>query len=131
MIEMWVTEYYAIYYPHDVVLQADVELQPWWKEVWEVGHDDKKDEAWWLQMQMVSELTQACTTIIFVASALYAAVNFEQYPYVGYLPNRPTISRRFMPAPGTSEYEELKAHPDKVFLRTIMSQLQTILGVLL
>nr|XP_009418148.1 PREDICTED: probable linoleate 9S-lipoxygenase 5 [Musa acuminata subsp. malaccensis] len=128
-IETWVTEYCAIYYPNDAVLQADVELQAWWKEVREVGHGDKKDEAWWPQMQTVSELTQACTTIIWVASALHAALNFGQYPYAGYLPNRPTISRRFMPAPGTPEYEELKAHPDKAFLMTITSQLQTILGV--
>ncbi|WOK93052.1 hypothetical protein Cni_G01745 [Canna indica] len=128
-IETWVAEYCAIYYPNDSVLRADVELQAWWKEVREVGHGDKKDETWWPTMQTVSELTQACTIIIWVASALHAAVNFGQYPYAGYLPNRPTISRRFMPEPGTPEYAELESDPDKVFLKTITSQLQTILGV--
>lgn len=80
-------------------------------------------------MQTLSDLTQTCTTIIWVASALHAAVNFGQYPYAGYLPNRPTLSRQFMPEAGTPEYEELKSNPDKVYLRTITAQLQTLLGV--
>jgi len=80
-------------------------------------------------MQSVSDLTQSCTTIIWVASALHAAVNFGQYPYAGYLPNRPTISRRFMPEPGSPEYDELVRNPDRAFLKTITSQFLTILGV--
>ncbi|XP_072990735.1 linoleate 9S-lipoxygenase 6-like [Typha latifolia] len=128
-IKTWVTDYCAIYYPTDAAVQADVELQAWWKEVREVGHGDKKDEPWWPKMQTVSELTHTCNTIIWVASALHAAVNFGQYPYAGYLPNRPTVSRRFMPEPGTAEYAELEKNPDKVFLSSITSQLQTILGV--
>ncbi|RRT42351.1 hypothetical protein B296_00056691 [Ensete ventricosum] len=39
------------------------------------------------------------------------------------------MSRRFMPEPGTPEYEELKKNPDKVFLKTITSQLLTVLGL--
>ncbi|XP_020104915.1 linoleate 9S-lipoxygenase 6 isoform X1 [Ananas comosus] len=126
-IETWVSDYCSIYYPSDAAVQADAELQAWWKEVREVGHGDKKDEPWWPQMQAVSELTHACTTIIWVASALHAAVNFGQYPYAGYMPNGPTISRRFMPAPGTVEYDELKTNPDKAFVRTTTGMLQTIL----
>ncbi|EAZ28259.1 hypothetical protein OsJ_12231 [Oryza sativa Japonica Group] len=128
-IEQWVTEYCAIYYPNDGVLQGDVELQAWWKEVREVGHGDLKDADWWPKMQSLPELTKACTTIIWIASALHAAVNFGQYPYAGYLPNRPTISRRPMPEPGSKEYTELDENPEKFFIRTITSQFQTILGV--
>lgn len=80
-------------------------------------------------MQTFSDLTQSCTIIIWVASALHAAVNFGQYPYAGYLPNRPTISRRFMPEPGTPEYVELERNPDLAFLKTITSQFQTLLGI--
>nr|CAD1837637.1 unnamed protein product [Ananas comosus var. bracteatus] len=126
-IETWVSDYCSIYYPSDSAVQADAELQAWWKEVREVGHGDKKDEPWWPEMQAVSELTHACTTVIWVASALHAAVNFGQYPYAGYMPNGPTISRRFMPAPGTVEYDELKTNPDKAFVRTTTGMLQTIL----
>ncbi|RWW54070.1 hypothetical protein BHE74_00039374, partial [Ensete ventricosum] len=128
-IETWVGEYCAIYYPTDDVVKADAELQAWWKEAREVGHGDKKDEPWWPAMDTTSELIETCTTIIWIGSALHAAINFGQYPYAGYLPNRPTMSRRFMPEPGTPEYEELKKNPDKVFLKTITSQLLTVLGL--
>ncbi|XP_078180774.1 putative linoleate 9S-lipoxygenase 4 [Carex rostrata] len=128
-IESWVNEYCFLYYPSDSAVKSDTELQAWWKEICEVGHGDKKDEEWWPKMQTVEELTKTCTTIIWVASALHAAVNFGQYPYAGYLPNRPTVTRKPMPEPGTDAYEELKKNPDKVFLKTISSQLQTILVI--
>nr|CAB3475077.1 unnamed protein product [Digitaria exilis] len=128
-IEQWVTEYLAIYYPNDGVLQDDVELQAWWKEVREVGHADLKDAPWWTKMETVSELTMACTTIIWTASALHAAVNFGQYPYCGYLPNSPSVSRKPMPVPNSEEYAELQSNPEKVFLRTITSQSQALVGI--
>ncbi|KAM0880331.1 hypothetical protein ACQ4PT_033647 [Festuca glaucescens] len=128
-IEQYVNEYLAIYYPDDGVLQADVELQAWWKETREVGHGDLKDAPWWPKMQSVAELAKSCTTIIWIASALHAAVNFGQYPYAGYLPNRPTVSRRRMPEPGTEEYAELGRDPERAFIHTITSQIQTIIGI--
>ncbi|XP_042491469.1 probable linoleate 9S-lipoxygenase 5 [Macadamia integrifolia] len=128
-IEAWVHDYCSFYYPKDEILQSDSELQSWWAELRDVGHGDKKDEPWWPKMQTLDELTQTCTTIIWIASALHAAVNFGQYPYAGYLPNRPTLSRRFMPEPGSPEYNELESDPDTVFLKTITSQLQTLLGI--
>lgn len=128
-IEKWVTEYCVIYYPNNDDVQGDVELQEWWKEVREVGHGDLKDADWWPKMETVAELTKACTTIIWIASALHAAVNFGQYSYAGYLPNRPTVSRRPMPELGSKEYAELEENPEKFFIRTITSQFQTILGI--
>ncbi|OIS96210.1 PREDICTED: linoleate 9S-lipoxygenase 6 [Nicotiana attenuata] len=128
-IKSWVTEYCSFYYKSDDSILKDNELQAWWKELREEGHGDLKDEPWWPKMENCQELIDSCTIIIWTASALHAAVNFGQYPYAGYLPNRPTVSRRFMPEPGTSEYELLKTNPDKAFLRTITAQLQTLLGV--
>lgn len=128
-IKTWVEEYCFFSYMTDDIVQKDVELQAWWKELREVGHGDKKDEPWWPTMQTRKDLTETCTTVIWIASALHAAVNFGQYPYAGYLPNRPTVSRRFMPEEGTPEYEELMTNPDMAFLKTITAQEQTILGV--
>lgn len=128
-IETWVSEYCSFYYPTDDLIQGDNELQSWWHEVCNVGHGDRKDEPWWPEMQTRAELVQSCTIVIWVASALHAAVNFGQYPYAGYLPNRPTVSRRFMPEPGTPEYAELEKNPEVAFLKTITAQLQTLLGV--
>ncbi|KAK9083902.1 hypothetical protein Scep_030373 [Stephania cephalantha] len=130
-IQTWVHEYCSFYYSNDEMVKNDTELQSWWTELREVGHGDKKDDPWWPKMQTLEELTQTCTTIIWVASALHAAVNFGQYPYAGFLPNRPTISRRFMPEPGTPEYAELESNPEKAFLKTITSQLPTLLGITL
>ncbi|KAL6637663.1 hypothetical protein ACP70R_025235 [Stipagrostis hirtigluma subsp. patula] len=131
-IERWVKEYLDIYYPNDSDLCRDEELQAWWKEVREVAHGDLKDRPWWPKMDTVQELAKTCTTIIWVASALHAAVNFGQYPYAGYLPNRPTVSRRPMPEPGSEEYEQLERggnEADMVLIHTITSQFYAILGV--
>ncbi|KAL8105120.1 linoleate 9S-lipoxygenase 5-like isoform X2 [Apium graveolens] len=128
-IETWVKDYCSFYYLTDESVQADTEIQSWWSELRNVGHGDKKDETWWPEMKTREELVLSCTIIIWIASALHAAVNFGQYPYAGFLPNRPTVSRHLMPEPGTPEYRELEEHPESAFLKTITSQLPTLLGV--
>ena len=67
----------------------------------------------------MEELEKELTTIIWVALALHATVNFGHYPYVGYMPNWPTISRRFIPEEGSKEFSELVQNPDLFFLGTI------------
>ncbi|KAK7357486.1 hypothetical protein VNO80_16774 [Phaseolus coccineus] len=128
-IETWVTEYCNFYYTSNDMVEEDHELQNWWNEVRNEGHGDLKDRNWWSEMKTKEELIESCTIIIWLASAFHAAVNFGQYPYAGYLPNRPTVSRRFMPESGTPEYEELKSKPDLAYLKTITAQFQTLLGV--
>ncbi|XP_028780881.1 probable linoleate 9S-lipoxygenase 5 [Neltuma alba] len=128
-IKTWVRDYCSFYYKTDDTVSRDSELQSWWKEIKEVGHGDKKDAPWWPLMQTREDLIETCTIIIWTASALHAAINFGQYPYAGYNPNRPSLSRRFMPEKGTPEYDELVTNPDKVFLKTITAQFQTLLGI--
>ncbi|GMJ05484.1 Arabidopsis thaliana lipoxygenase 5 [Hibiscus trionum] len=128
-IETWVTQYCSIYYPSDEAVQKDNELQSWWEEIRNEGHGDLKDKPWWPEMSTKHDLIQACTTLIWMASALHASVNFGQYPYAGYIPNRPTVSRRFMPESDTKEYAELENNPDLAFLKTTTPQDQTMIGV--
>ncbi|KAM1130619.1 hypothetical protein ACFX19_045949 [Malus domestica] len=128
-LKTWVEDYCTFYYKTNDIIQTDAELQSWWKELVEEGHGDIKDEPWWPKMQTFEELVETCTILVWTASALHAALNFGQFSYAGYLPNRPTISRKFMPEKGTPEYEELEASPDTVFLKTITAQLQTVLGI--
>lgn len=66
-----------------------------------------------------------------MASALHAAINFGQYAFGGYMPNRPAMSRRLLPKEGTDEYKELERDPEKAFLKTVTSQWQTVLGITL
>ncbi|KAK4802714.1 hypothetical protein SAY86_000917 [Trapa natans] len=128
-IKTWVEDYCSFYYTGDEMVQEDTELQSWWSELVQKGHGDKKDEPWWPKMVSRRDLTDSCTIIIWIASALHAALNFGMYPYAGYMPNRPTMSRRLMPEEGSPEYEELKANPEKVFLKTITAELQTLIGI--
>ncbi|WJX92139.1 Lox2p [Trifolium repens] len=118
-IKSWVEEYVSFYYKSDAAVAQDFELQAFWREVVEVGHGDLKDATWWFKMQTCTELIEACTILIWIASALHAAVNFGQYPYGGYILNRPTKSRRFMPEKGSTEYDELSKNFQKVYLKTI------------
>ncbi|KAF7845018.1 putative linoleate 9S-lipoxygenase 5 [Senna tora] len=125
-IKKWVEDYCSIYYKEDYSIQKDYELQNWWKELVEVGHGDKKHEPWWPKMQTRKELIESCTIIIWIASALHAAVNFGQYSYAGFILNRPTLSRKRMPEKGTLDYYELRTNFEKAFLRTITSKEQTL-----
>ncbi|RYR39180.1 hypothetical protein Ahy_A09g044651 [Arachis hypogaea] len=128
-IKIWVEDYCSVYYKDDESIKKDAELQSWWKEIREKGHGDKKDEPWWPKMQTREELIETCAIIIWTASALHAAINFGQYPYGGYPPNRPAISSKLVPEKGTPEYDELLANPDKTYLKTFTSQFKAVLGI--
>ncbi|CAJ1950899.1 unnamed protein product [Sphenostylis stenocarpa] len=128
-IKSWVEEYVSFYYPTDVAVQQDTELQAWWKEAVEKGHADLKDKPWWPKMQTVEDLIKSCSIIIWTASALHAAVNFGQYPYGGYILNRPTLSRRFIPEPGTPEYDEMVTNYQKAYLKTITPKYETLIDL--
>lgn len=130
-IKTWVEDYCKFYYTQDDMVKNDTELQSWWKEVREEGHGDLKEKTWWPKLESVKDVIDNCTIIIWVSSALHAAVNFGQYPYGGFPPNRPTLSRRLLPEPETPEYDELKEDPQKVFLKTVTPQLQSLLSVTL
>uniref|UniRef100_K7MGJ6 Lipoxygenase domain-containing protein n=1 Tax=Glycine max TaxID=3847 RepID=K7MGJ6_SOYBN len=80
-------------------------------------------------MQTREELVEASATLIWIASALHATINFGQYPYGGLFLNRPTISRRFMPAKGSPEYDVLAKNPEKEFLKTITGKKETLIDL--
>ncbi|CAL0324070.1 unnamed protein product [Lupinus luteus] len=128
-IKTWVQDYVSLYYTSDDIIEKDSELQAWWKELVEVGHGDLKDKPWWPKMKTCKELVEVCTIVIWTASALHVAVNFGQYPYGGFILNRPTLSRRFMPEKGSAEYEELVKSPQKAYLKTITPKFQTLIDL--
>ncbi|KAL5160229.1 Seed linoleate 9S-lipoxygenase [Glycine soja] len=128
-IKTWVHEYVSLYYPTDAAVQQDTELQAWWKEAVEKGHGDLKEKPWWPKMQTTEDLIQSCSIIVWTASALHAAVNFGQYPYGGLILNRPTLARRFIPAEGTPEYDEMVKNPQKAYLRTITPKFETLIDL--
>ncbi|MCO5611431.1 hypothetical protein L7F22_065684 [Adiantum nelumboides] len=121
-IEQWVEDYVKLYYKDDKVVQADAELQRWWEEVVQVGHGDLADAEWWSKMTKVEDVIQVMSTLIWMASALHAAVNFGQYAYGGYMPNHPCMARLLIPEEGTPEYAAMLADPQKYFLNTVPAQ---------
>ncbi|KAK9993059.1 hypothetical protein SO802_022762 [Lithocarpus litseifolius] len=130
-IKTWVTDFCSIFYKDDNSVKSDIELQEWWSEIKNMGHGDKRNETWWYKMKEFSELTQALTTLIWIASALHASVNFGQYAYAGYPLNRPTLCRKFIPKEGTIEYAEFLEDPDKYYLKMLPERFEMSLAVAL
>jgi len=124
----WVQDYVSLYYSEDDEVEQDTELQAWWEEVVEKGHGDL-NRAKWPELKTSQDLVETCTTIIWIASALHAAVNFGQYPYGGYILNRPTQSRRWLPEPKSQEYDEMIKNPQEAFLKTITPKYQTVIDL--
>ena len=123
-IENWVRTYVNHYYPNSSMISNDRELQAWYSESVNVGHADLKNESWWPTLNTSEDLVSVLTTLIWIASAQHAALNFGQYPYGGYVPNRPPLMRRLIPEEGDPEYANFLADPQKYFLNAMPSLLQ-------
>ncbi|KAG2579853.1 hypothetical protein PVAP13_6NG315500 [Panicum virgatum] len=129
-IKGWVQAYVSRFYPGSGVVAGDAELQAFWADVRTVGHADKKDAPGWPALDSPGSLAHALTTIIWVASAHHAAVNFGQYDFGGYFPNRPSIARTKMPVEEPVDAGALAAfldNPDQALRECFPSQVQATL----
>ncbi|KAL7594212.1 hypothetical protein Lser_V15G29176 [Lactuca serriola] len=133
-IKQWATSYVNHYYPKTNLVESDVELTQWWDEIRTVGHGDKKDEPRWPQLKTQEDLIGIVSTIMWVGSGHHSAVNFGQYDFAGYFPNRPTIARTKMPNedPTEEEWQSFIKRPEDVLLKCFPSQIQatTVMSVL-
>uniref|UniRef100_A0A5B7BEW3 Lipoxygenase n=1 Tax=Davidia involucrata TaxID=16924 RepID=A0A5B7BEW3_DAVIN len=123
-IKDWVTDYVNFYYPIESLVESDKELEAWWTEIRTVGHGDKKDEPWWPKLKTPSDLIGILTIMIWVASGHHAAVNFGQYAFGGYFPNRPSIARTEMPTECCEKLKLFLENPEAALLTCFPSQLQ-------
>ncbi|XP_068658546.1 linoleate 13S-lipoxygenase 3-1, chloroplastic-like [Aristolochia californica] len=123
-LQNWVRTYVGTYYPTPASVQSDDELQSWYRESVEVGHADKSDAPWWPQLSEPEDLVSVLTTLIWLASAQHAALNFGQYPYGGFVPNRPPLMRRLIPEENDPEYLNFIRDPQRYFLCALPSLLQ-------
>ncbi|KAB2613081.1 linoleate 13S-lipoxygenase 3-1 [Pyrus ussuriensis x Pyrus communis] len=123
-IENWVRTYVHHYYPDSSVIRKDRELQAWYWESINVGHADLRHETWWPLLSTADDLVSILSTLIWLASAQHAALNFAQYPYGGYVPNRPPLMRRLIPEEGDPEYANFISDPQKFFLSALPSVLE-------
>lgn len=123
-IENWVRAYVNRYYSDSTLICNDRELQAWYAESINVGHADLRHKNWWPTLATPDDLTSILTTLIWLASAQHAALNFGQYPYGGYVPNRPPLMRRLIPDENDPEYVNFLADPQKYFFSSLPSLLQ-------
>ncbi|KAK1436906.1 hypothetical protein QVD17_02690 [Tagetes erecta] len=124
-IQNWVQTYVTHYYPDSSVICNDRELHAWYSESINVGHADLRTESWWPTLANAGDLITILTTIIWLASAQHAALNFGQYPYSGYIPNRPPLMRRLIPEKTDPEYLSFLEDPQNYFLSALPSLLQS------
>lgn len=119
-LKCWVSDYTSLYYKDDQSVESDREVQAWWKEIVEVGHGDKKREkAGWYKMKSVEDVKEGITTLIWIASAHHAAVNFGQYGYAGFMPNHPSTTRKLVPEKESTQYLDFLRDPEAYFLKTV------------
>ncbi|XP_050219799.1 linoleate 13S-lipoxygenase 2-1, chloroplastic-like [Mercurialis annua] len=125
-IKQWVTDYVNHYYQEASNIKSDHEVQAFWEEVRTKGHGDKKDEPWWPILNNNHALIHVLTTILWVTSGHHAAVNFGQYAFAGYFPNRPTMARTNMPTedPSEEEFDLFLRKPEYTLLKCFPSQIQ-------
>ncbi|XP_022148710.1 linoleate 13S-lipoxygenase 2-1, chloroplastic-like [Momordica charantia] len=125
-LKEWVTEYVNYYYHDSSMVTSDAELQEWWTEIRTVGHADKKDAAGWPTLNTPQDLIDIVTNIAWVASGHHAAVNFGQYAYAGYFPNRPSITKTNMPTedPNPALWKCFLEKPEHFLLDAFPSQYQ-------
>ncbi len=85
-IHEFVSSYVRLYYGCDADVQHDPEVRDWLSEV---GSLDVGKIEELRRCDTVAELIDFVAFIIFTASAQHAAVNFPQFPLMGYAPNLP------------------------------------------
>jgi lipoxygenase len=122
----WHKEYIDIFYKDDSAVQADPELNNWWTELRNVGHEDLKNAPGWPDLDSKESLAEILTTIVWICTAMHAPINFGQFDYAGWMPQHPSITRKLIPEEGSKEMKEFEADPDKYWLSMISNTICTV-----
>lgn len=100
-IEKFVGDYVRIYYADDAAVQNDTELQAF---VAELGAQEGGRLTEVPGAQTLDQLIALVTKFVYIASAGHSAVNFAQYPFMGFVPNMTGSS--FAAVPGADLPDE-------------------------
>lgn len=93
-IERFVGEYVGLYYRDADAVTDDVELLAW---ITELGAEDGARLGGIAPPETPAELTDLLTFFIFTASAQHSAINYSQWPFMGYVPSMPAAAYRPIP----------------------------------
>jgi lipoxygenase len=108
----------------DTVVATNAELQAWWADICRFGLGNRqRDLVCWQELDTVANLAKSLSTLVWIASALHTAINFIQYAYAEFIPNRPTRSRRLI--------SSCRCRTCRFFLDTVPDHFTTTTGVML
>ncbi len=100
-VERFVRDYVTIFYQSDADVVGDQELQAF---VRELGASDGGRLTGVPSVNTVDELIALITTFVHIAGPGHSAVNFAQFPYMGFVPNMNGAS--YEPVPGADLADE-------------------------
>lgn len=101
-LRAYVGEYVALYYTSDADVAQDAELQAF---VAELSADDGGRLRGVPPARTCAELAFLLTRLVWIGGPQHSAVNFPQFPYMGFPTNMPGASYRPMPDAETADEE--------------------------
>ncbi|MCB9603185.1 MAG: hypothetical protein H6720_22945 [Sandaracinus sp.] len=103
-VERFVSEYVDVYYATNEAVAGDTELQAFARELSADDGGRLKDVP---VPQTVAELKALIARFVFIAGPGHSAVNFPQFPFMGYVPNMPGASFAPIPTQDVADDEAL------------------------
>jgi arachidonate 15-lipoxygenase len=95
-IHTFVSDYLNHFYPANIEITSDTELQAWAAELANQTTGGKV-KGMPDRITNVTELIEIITTIIFTCGPQHSAVNFAQYEYMTFVPNMPLAAYQDIP----------------------------------
>lgn len=99
-LRRWVEGYLALYYPRDADVAADVELRAMVAEIASPDGGRLPRLVGGVRLDSRAGLADLAARIIHRASSYHAAINYDWFDWMAFVPNMPAVQRIPMPPPG-------------------------------